>query len=89
MCIEVPGEHRFLQNGFLLGNSQGSEFNAVAVLDQVGLIKKIAASTKARDRRALDPEEQARRWLYTAASRAKQELRWAPTWWVKATSEVA
>ena len=68
--------------------SQGSEFNAVAVLDQVGLIKKIAASTKAKDRRALDPEEQARRWLYTAASRAKQELRWAPTWWVTATGEV-
>ena len=68
--------------------AQGSEWSGVAVLDQLSLIKKVAASTREKDKRALDPEEQARRWLYTATTRAKHELRWAPTWWVKAVKEV-
>ena len=68
--------------------SQGSEWGSVAVLDQMSTLKKVAAATKAKDARALGPEEYARRWTYVAVTRAKHELRWAPTWWVKAVKEV-
>lgn len=34
MCVEVPDGHRFLQNGFPFGNCQGSEWDAVTVIEQ-------------------------------------------------------
>lgn len=34
MCIEVPIGHRFLQNGFPHGNSQGSQWNHVMLFDE-------------------------------------------------------
>jgi exodeoxyribonuclease V len=34
MCVEVPDGHRFLQNGFPHGNSQGSEYDHVLVMEQ-------------------------------------------------------
>ena len=34
MCVEVPGTHKFLQNGFPFGNSQGDEWNNVMVIEQ-------------------------------------------------------
>lgn len=35
MCVTVPGEGRFLQNGFSHGNSQGDEWNKVLVIEQI------------------------------------------------------
>jgi exodeoxyribonuclease-5 len=34
MCVEVPSNHRFLQNGFPFSNSQGSQWNDVLVMDE-------------------------------------------------------
>jgi hypothetical protein len=33
-CVEVPGVHRFMQNGFPFGNCQGSEYNTTLVFEQ-------------------------------------------------------
>ncbi len=34
MCVTVPETHRFLQNGFPFGNSQGDEWNNVLVIEE-------------------------------------------------------
>lgn len=34
VCVEVPDGHRFLQNGFPWGNSQGDEWNKVLVIEE-------------------------------------------------------
>jgi exodeoxyribonuclease-5 len=36
MCVEVADGHRFMQNGFPHGNSQGSEWDSVMVFEQRG-----------------------------------------------------
>lgn len=61
--------------------SQGSEWETVVVIDQRSLIKKIQAGDI--NARALSPEEYARRWTYTAITRAKKNLIIAPTWFAK------
>ena len=35
MCVEVPDGHRFLQNGFPHGNSQGDQFDNVLVVEEI------------------------------------------------------
>lgn len=35
MCLEVPDGHRFLQNGFPHGNSQGDQWNRVLIYEEV------------------------------------------------------
>lgn len=40
MCVTVPACHRFLQNGFPHGNSQGSQWDDVLVLDQSGVFRE-------------------------------------------------
>lgn len=58
--------------------AQGSEWESVLVFDQRNLIKMIAE----RDPRgALSPSEFVRRWTYTAITRARKHLYWAPTWY--------
>lgn len=59
MCVEVPGVSRFLQNGFDFANSQGSQFRIVNLLVERFLGKS--------------PDD-ARRWLYTAVTRASDQL---------------
>lgn len=61
--------------------SQGSEWETVVVIDQRDLIKKIQAGDP--NARALSPEEYARRWMYTAITRARKDLIIAPTWFAK------
>lgn len=61
--------------------SQGSEWSDVAVFDQLGLMLKIAGNDL---NAAMAPEEQVRRWTYTAITRARRNLAFAPTWWAKA-----
>jgi hypothetical protein len=34
VCLEVPEYHKFMQNGLPWGNSQGSEFDKVLVIDE-------------------------------------------------------
>lgn len=61
--------------------SQGSEWEKVVVFDQRTLIRKVQASNALA---GLSPDEYARRWIYTCATRAKKELYVAPPWWAKA-----
>ena len=57
MCLEVPGEGRFLQNGFPHFNSQGSEWPIViAVIDDHNAARMVQTSN----------------WIYTGISRAKE-----------------
>ena len=65
--------------------AQGSEWPAVAMFDQRGLIRKIAAND---DRSGLTPEEMVRRWTYTVITRARKELAIAPTWWAAVPQQV-
>lgn len=59
MCVEVKNEHRFLQNGFPWGNSQGSDWPWVLViLDDYAGARRICDCS----------------WLYTAASRGKEKV---------------
>lgn len=60
--------------------AQGSEWQDVLVFDQRGLIKKVAEND---ERGALSPDEFVRRWTYTAATRARKNLYWAPTWFAQ------
>ncbi len=60
MCVTVPEGHRFLQNGFDLGNSQGSEWREILLCVEGSL-------------RAMMPIEQ-KRFLYTAITRAKEKV---------------
>lgn len=62
--------------------AQGSEWDEVVVFDQRGLIKKVAEGDP---RGALSPDEFARRWTYTAITRARKNLYWAPTWYAQVT----
>lgn len=59
--------------------AQGSEWPAVCVFDQRGLIRKIAAGDDKIG--GMPPDEVVRRWIYTAVTRARQQLAVAPTWW--------
>lgn len=61
--------------------SQGSEWEKVVVFDQRSLIRKVQANNALA---GLSPDEYARRWIYTCATRAKKELYVAPPWWAKA-----
>lgn len=61
--------------------SQGSEWADVAVFDQLSLMLKITGNDA---NAAMAPEEQVRRWTYTAITRARRNLAFAPTWWAKA-----
>jgi hypothetical protein len=57
VCVTVPNTGQFLQNGFVLGNSQGSEYPiSVLVIDDSEKAKRVAC----------------RELLYTAISRAKK-----------------
>ena len=58
MCVEVPNGHRFLQNGFPHGNSQGSGFPYVVVPVHSCFYSGLLT----------------REWLYTAMSRAEDVL---------------
>lgn len=66
--------------------SQGSEYESVVVLDQLDTIKYVAEQNK-DDR--MTPNEMVRRWVYTAITRAKQDLIFAPTHWVNAMGRAA
>jgi exodeoxyribonuclease-5 len=61
--------------------AQGSEFDKVCVIDQRNVIKLMTAAAIERGEDSLSPEEMARRWIYTAVTRAKKELAIAGTWW--------
>lgn len=68
--------------------AQGSEFDKVAVIDQRNVIMKMTAAAIERGEDSLPPEEMARRWMYTAITRAKKELVIAGSWWaVRALDE--
>lgn len=58
--------------------AQGSEWPAVVVIDQRGLVRKVAAGDA---QQGMTPDEYVRRWTYTAITRARQELALAPNWW--------
>jgi len=66
MCVEVPDGHRFLQNGIAGWNSQGSEWAVVGILgfDTGGMLR----------RGEPDAWPDARRWWYTAVTRAREGL---------------
>lgn len=60
--------------------AQGSEWPAVAVMDQRSVLRKVAMSDR---RSGMPPDEYVRRWLYTAVTRARRDLTFAPTWWAQ------
>lgn len=62
--------------------AQGSEWEDVVVFDQRSLIRKVAENDP---RGALSPDEFVRRWTYTAITRARKNLFWAPTWYAQVT----
>jgi len=59
VCIEVPGENQFIQDGFCGWNSQGSQFENVMVF-----IERLKGSD----------DEYFNRWLYTAITRSSINL---------------
>lgn len=61
--------------------AQGSEYDKVCVIDQRNVIKLMTAAAIERGEESLPPDEMARRWIYTAVTRAKKELVIAATWW--------
>jgi exodeoxyribonuclease-5 len=61
--------------------AQGSEYDKVCVIDQRNVIKLMTAAALERGEDSLSPDEMARRWIYTAVTRAKKELVIAATWW--------
>lgn len=60
-CFEIKENHMFVQNGILSGNSQGSEWDKVLLYD---------------DLFAISNSEMRNRWLYTAITRASNEVLW-------------
>lgn len=78
-CDKDPFE---LTYGYCLTahKAQGSEWPSVAVIDQRNLIAKVASNDH---RAAMLPEEYVRRWLYTAVTRTRSELAFAPPNWVQ------
>lgn len=65
--------------------SQGSEWEAVAVIDQRGLVRKVAMSDQ---RSGMSPDEYVRRWTYTSVTRAKKDLAIMPGWWAQSYAGV-
>jgi exodeoxyribonuclease V len=61
--------------------AQGSEYEKVAVIDQRNVIRLMTNAAIARGENSLTGEETARRWLYTAVTRAQKELVVAGQWW--------
>lgn len=61
--------------------AQGSEWDKVAVIDQRNVIKIMTDAAIARGENSLTGEETARRWIYTAVTRARKELIIAGQWW--------
>lgn len=61
--------------------AQGSEYDRVCVIDQRNVIKLMTGAAIERGEESLSPDEMARRWIYTAVTRAKKELAIATTWW--------
>lgn len=62
--------------------AQGSEWENVLVFDQRSVIKNVAEKDP---RGTLSPDEYVRRWVYTAITRARKHLYWAPTWYGQVT----
>jgi len=62
--------------------AQGSEWENVLVFDQRSVIKTVAEKDP---RGALSPDEYVRRWTYTAITRARKHLYWAPPWYGQIT----
>lgn len=58
-----------------------SEYDKVCVIDQRNVIKLMTSAAIERGEESLSPDELARRWIYTAVTRAKKELTIAGTWW--------
>ena len=69
-CLEVPGVHRFLQNGFPHGNSQGSQWDHVTVFDESFSFGKMISSHSGDDK----GETFRRQWLYTSLTRAAESV---------------
>lgn len=61
--------------------AQGSEYEKVAVIDQRNVIRTMTNAAIARGEITIPAEEFARRWLYTAVTRAKKNLAVAGPWW--------
>ena len=61
--------------------AQGSEYDKVCVIDQRNVIKLMTSAAIERGEESLSPDELARRWIYTAVTRAKKKLTIAGTWW--------
>ena len=53
----------------------------MAVIDQRNVIRLMTNAAIARGENSLTGEETARRWLYTAVTRAEKELVVAGQWW--------
>jgi exodeoxyribonuclease-5 len=62
--------------------AQGSEWENVLVFDQRSVIKIVAEKDP---RGSLSPDEYVRRWTYTAITRARKHLYWAPPWYGQVT----
>jgi exodeoxyribonuclease-5 len=62
--------------------AQGSEWESILVFDQRSVIRNVAEKDS---RGALSPDEYVRRWTYTAITRARKHLYWAPTWYGQVT----
>jgi exodeoxyribonuclease V len=60
--------------------AQGSEWPGVIVFDQRSLIRKIQENDL---NAGIPPDEYVRRWTYTAATRARKTLHFAPPWFAK------
>lgn len=61
--------------------AQGSEYEKVAVIDQRNVIKIMTNAAIQRGAASLSADETARRWIYTAVTRARKELVVAGQWW--------
>ena len=60
--------------------AQGSEWDSVIVLDQRSVVFNSANN---RSDAGLPPDEAVRRWTYTAVTRARKQLTWAPCWFAQ------
>jgi exodeoxyribonuclease-5 len=84
--VQHTGDETFMQATFAYcltaHKAQGSEWDDVVVFDQRSLIRKVAENDP---RGALSPDEFTRRWTYTAITRARKNLYWAPTWYAQVT----
>lgn len=85
---DVPSPGARFQWGYCITchKAQGSEYPAVVVIDQRNVVKSMTAQQLEREfdpANHLSPDEAARRWIYTAITRAQSHLLVAPTFWAK------